>query len=83
MREYAASETIDYTRVPLTHAVSQAYPAGVDVLIDLASGRDGFAALAVLVRSGGTALTTRHVAGRSYITSKRGRRDQLRRHNVG
>lgn len=43
-------------------AVSRAHPAGIDALIDLASGPDGFAALAGLVRSGGTALTTRYVA---------------------
>lgn len=35
---------------------------GVDVLIDLASDRDGFAALAALVGRGGTAVTTHYAA---------------------
>jgi hypothetical protein len=35
------------------------HPDGIEVLIDVASDADGFAALASLVRTGGTALKTR------------------------
>ena len=43
-------------------ALRQAHPDGIDVLIDLVSDADGFAALAALVRPGGTAVTTKYVA---------------------
>jgi NADPH:quinone reductase-like Zn-dependent oxidoreductase len=62
LREYGAAETVDHTRAPLADAVRQAHPDGIDVLLDLASDADGFAALAALVRRGGTAITTRYVA---------------------
>jgi NADPH:quinone reductase len=61
-RAYGAAETFDHTRAPLANSVRQAHPDGVDVLMDLASDADGFSALASLVRRGGTAVTTRHVA---------------------
>jgi hypothetical protein len=50
---------IDYTAGSVPDALRRAHPDGIDVLIDLASDADGFAALASLVRSGGTALKTR------------------------
>jgi NADPH:quinone reductase-like Zn-dependent oxidoreductase len=62
LRGYGAAETVDHTRVSLAAAVRQAHPDGIDVLMDLASDADGFAALASLVRRGGTAITTRYVA---------------------
>jgi NADPH:quinone reductase-like Zn-dependent oxidoreductase len=62
MRGYGAAETIDHTEVSLPDAVRQAHPDGIDVLIDLVSDADGFAALASLVRPGGTAVTTLYVA---------------------
>ncbi len=62
MRGYGAAETVDHTQVPLPDAVQQAHPDGIDVLIDLVSDADGFAALASLVRPGGTAVTTKYVA---------------------
>ena len=62
MRAYGAIETIDHTEVSLLEAVRQAHPDGVDALIDLVSDATGFAALASLVRPGGTALTTLYVA---------------------
>jgi D-arabinose 1-dehydrogenase-like Zn-dependent alcohol dehydrogenase len=40
----------------------RAHPDGIDALIDLVNDAEGFAALASLVRPGGTALTTRYVA---------------------
>jgi NADPH2:quinone reductase len=62
MRVYGATETVDHTVVALPDAVRQAHPDGIDVLIDLVDDAAGFAALASLVRPGGTAVTTQYVA---------------------
>ena len=62
MRAYGATETIDHTAVALPDAVRQAHPDGIDALIDLVDDAAGFAALASLVRPGGTAVTTQYVA---------------------
>jgi NADPH:quinone reductase len=62
MRNYGAAGNVDRAAGPVTDAVRASHPDGVDVLIDLASDRDGFAALAALVGHGGTALTTRYTA---------------------
>jgi NADPH:quinone reductase len=62
MRAYGVAETIDHTAVSLPDAVRQAHPDGIDALIDLVSDPADFAALASLVRSGGTAVTTLYVA---------------------
>lgn len=62
MRGYGVRETVDHTEAPLTDAVRAAHPEGIDVLIDLVSDAAGFAALASLVRPGGTAVTTQYVA---------------------
>jgi NADPH:quinone reductase-like Zn-dependent oxidoreductase len=62
MRSYGATETIDHTAVSLPDAVRLAHPDGIDGLIDLVSDAEGFAALASLVRPGGTAVTTRYAA---------------------
>jgi NADPH:quinone reductase len=62
MRAYGATETIDHTEVSLADAVRRSHPDGIDALLDLVSGADGFAALASLVRPGGSAVTTQYVA---------------------
>jgi NADPH2:quinone reductase len=62
MRAYGAAETIDHTSVVLPDAVRQAHPDGIDALIDMVSDPADFAALASLVRPGGTAVTTLYVA---------------------
>jgi NADPH:quinone reductase len=62
MRAYGAIETIDHPAIPLLEGVRQEHPDGIDALIDLVSDADGFAALASLVRPGGTAVTTQYVA---------------------
>ena len=59
---YGAAETIDHTAVLLPDAVREAHPDGIDALVDLVSDPADFAALASLVKLGGTALTTRYVA---------------------
>jgi NADPH:quinone reductase-like Zn-dependent oxidoreductase len=69
MRSYGAAETVDHTVVPLTEAVRKAHPDGIDVLLDLVSDADGFANLAGLVRSGGTAVTTKYVADTGALES--------------
>jgi NADPH2:quinone reductase len=62
MHGYGADETVDYTAVSVPAAVRQAHPDGIDALVDVASDAAEFAALASLVRPGGTALTTTYVA---------------------
>jgi NADPH:quinone reductase len=68
MRGYGAKETIDRRAVALPAAVRQAHPGGVDVLIDLVNAdAAGFAALALLVRPGGTAMSTNYVADEAAL----------------
>jgi NADPH:quinone reductase-like Zn-dependent oxidoreductase len=62
LRIYGVAEPFDSAADALADAVRNAHPDGIDALIDLASDADGFAALASLVRPGGTAVTTRYVA---------------------
>jgi NADPH:quinone reductase-like Zn-dependent oxidoreductase len=62
MRGYGATETFDHTEAPLAGSMRTAHPDGIDVLIDLVSAAEDFAALASLVRPGGTAITTQFVA---------------------
>jgi NADPH2:quinone reductase len=69
MRSYGAAETFDHTAVNLVDAVRKAHPDGIDVLLDLVSDAGGFANLATLVRSGGTAVTTGYVADTAALES--------------
>jgi NADPH:quinone reductase len=69
MRSYGAAETVDHTAMTLADAVRKAHPDGIDVLLDLVSDGDAFANLAALVRSGGTAVTTRYVADTDALKS--------------
>jgi NADPH:quinone reductase-like Zn-dependent oxidoreductase len=62
LRTYGAVETVDYTKDSVMDDVRVGHPDGIDVLVDVANDADAFAALATLVRKGGTALTTRYVA---------------------
>jgi NADPH:quinone reductase-like Zn-dependent oxidoreductase len=68
MRAYGAAETIARPANALQDAVRQAHPDGVDVLIDLVDA-DGaaFAALASLVKGGGTAVSTNYVADEAAL----------------
>jgi NADPH2:quinone reductase len=68
MKSYGATETIDRA-TPLPEAIAQAHPDGIDVLIDLASDAQQFAALAGHVRPGGTAVTTKYVADRDSLAT--------------
>jgi NADPH:quinone reductase-like Zn-dependent oxidoreductase len=62
MRSYGATQAIIRSTDSVAEAVRRAHPDGVDVLIDLVSDAKAFAALATLVRPGGTAVTTQYVA---------------------
>jgi NADPH:quinone reductase-like Zn-dependent oxidoreductase len=62
LRSYGVTEAIDHTAVSLEEVVRRAHPDGIDVLIDLVNDAGSFASLASLVRPGGTAVTTQHVA---------------------
>jgi NADPH:quinone reductase len=70
MRSYGVAETVDHTAAPLPRQVEQAHPDGIDVFVDLASDAEAFAALAALVREGGTALTTRYVANADDLEAR-------------
>jgi NADPH:quinone reductase-like Zn-dependent oxidoreductase len=70
MRSYGVTEIVDHTAAPLPEQVERAHPNGIDVLVDLASDPEGFAALAALVREGGTALTTRYVANADDLEAR-------------
>jgi NADPH:quinone reductase-like Zn-dependent oxidoreductase len=71
LRGYGVAEIVDYTQVSVTDAVRRAHAEGIDVLIDVVNDADGFAALASLVRSGGTALTTHYVADTEALAADR------------
>ncbi|MEO3777239.1 NADP-dependent oxidoreductase [Micromonospora sp. B11E3] len=62
LRAYGAAENFDRAAVSIPDAVGAACPDGIAVLVDLASDAEAFAALAPLVRVGGTALSTRFAA---------------------
>ena len=70
MRDYGAAETLDRTETSIPDAVRRTHPDGIDVLIDVASDAGDFAALAALVRPGGTALTTRYIADTDALASR-------------
>lgn len=70
MRSYGVTETPDHTTRPLHELVRRMHPDGVDVLVDLANDAEAFAALAELVRKGGTALTTRYVADKEALQAR-------------
>jgi NADPH:quinone reductase len=70
MRSYGAAEVIDYTAGSVSDAVQQAHPDGIDVLVDVASDADGFAARGSLVRPGGTALTALYVADSEALAAQ-------------
>jgi NADPH:quinone reductase len=67
MHAYGATETFDDRADALPDAIRRTHPGEIDVLIDLVSDAAGFAALASLVRSGGTAVTTRYVADEAAL----------------
>ena len=77
MAAYGAAETIDHSAGPLHELVARTHPDGIDVLVDLANDADEFANLAGLVRTGGSALTTRYVADVGRASRQRRERPEL------
>jgi NADPH:quinone reductase len=69
MAAYGAAETIDHSSRPLHELVTRTHPDGIDVLVDLANDADEFANLAGLVRTAGSALTTRYVANADALAA--------------
>jgi NADPH:quinone reductase-like Zn-dependent oxidoreductase len=69
LRTYGVAETVDYTKVAVLDDVHARHPDGIDILVDVANDAEAFAALATLVRKGGTALTTRYVADADALAS--------------
>jgi NADPH:quinone reductase-like Zn-dependent oxidoreductase len=50
MRGYGVADTVDHTTVVLPDQIARLHPDGIDVLVDVATDADAFAALAALVR---------------------------------
>lgn len=60
---YGATTNLDRNAGPIAESVRAVYPDGIDILLDLAESGADFDALArAVVRSGGTALSTRFAA---------------------
>jgi len=70
LRAYGAKETLDRTAVSVPDALRRTHPDGIDVLVDVASDAATFAALASLVRPGGTALSTIGAADPDALASR-------------
>lgn len=71
--EMGATSTIDYTHGSVADRVREIEPSGVDVLLDLISDPEPFAANAEVVRAGGQAVSLRYAAGPQALAS-----DQIR-----
>jgi NADPH:quinone reductase len=69
VRGYGAQDVIDATATP-TDDIRDAVPSGVDALVDLVSDPERFAFLTDIVRSGGTAVSTRYVADVDDLAEK-------------
>lgn len=66
---YGVTQTIVRSSESVTRAIHRAHPDGIDCLIDLVSDAEAFAALASLVRPGGSAVTTQYVADLDALRS--------------
>jgi NADPH:quinone reductase-like Zn-dependent oxidoreductase len=62
LRSLGAAETVDYTRRSVGDQLLEVEAGGVDVLLDLVSAPDAFAANLGLVRDGGRAMSIRYAA---------------------
>jgi NADPH:quinone reductase-like Zn-dependent oxidoreductase len=69
MRSYGATQAVIRSTDSVAEAVRRTHPDGVDVLIDLVSDAKAFAAIANLVRPGGTAASTQYVADLESLRS--------------
>ena len=71
LRSLGAAETIDYARRSVGEQLVEAEPGGVDVLLDLVSDPEEFAANLELVRDGGRAMSIRYAAQADSLGSDR------------
>jgi NADPH:quinone reductase-like Zn-dependent oxidoreductase len=71
MKSLGAAEIIDYAVGPVVEQVLSAHSSGVDLLIDLVNGPDGFAEMTRAVRRGGTAVSTIGAADEKKIRESR------------
>jgi NADPH:quinone reductase-like Zn-dependent oxidoreductase len=55
---FGASGTIDYAERPVTEALADAYPDGIDAVLDLAGTAEQVTGIAPHVRDGGTVIST-------------------------
>jgi NADPH:quinone reductase-like Zn-dependent oxidoreductase len=70
MRSYGVTRAIVRSSESVADAMHQTHPDGVDVLIDLVGDAKSFAAMATLVRPGGSAVTTQYVADLEALRSR-------------
>jgi NADPH:quinone reductase len=71
LRSLGASEAVDYGRASVAEQVAEIEPGGVDVLLDLISDPEPFAANLELVRDGGRAMSLRYAAQADALGSER------------
>jgi NADPH:quinone reductase len=69
VRGHGAQEVIEATATP-TDRIRRAAPDGVDVLVDLVNDADRFPLLTEVIRSGGTAVSTRYAADIDDLATK-------------
>ncbi|KAA2238581.1 NADP-dependent oxidoreductase [Chitinophaga agrisoli] len=70
MQELGAATTINYKQAPVVEQVKQAFPEGIDGLIDVISNKADFEAAVGLVKQGGAALTTAFVADKHFLQER-------------
>jgi NADPH:quinone reductase len=58
IRGFGASETIDYAERPVTAALADAHPDGIDAVLDLVGSTEQVTSAAQHVRDGGTVIST-------------------------
>ncbi|QNK63673.1 NADP-dependent oxidoreductase [Pedobacter sp. PAMC26386] len=70
IKKAGASTTFDYSKGDLAQQVKDAYPEGVDALIDLASNPEAFEKMITVVKPGGIAFTTIFSADAEKLKAK-------------
>jgi NADPH:quinone reductase-like Zn-dependent oxidoreductase len=71
LRSLGAAETVDYTQYPVAVQLPEIAPGGVDVLLDLVSDPEPFAANLETVRDRGRAVSIRYAAQAESLGSDR------------
>ena len=71
-RSLGASEVFDHLRGDVVASVKNAYPDGIDAVVDVVSGRDALEHIATVLRPGGRLATTVHSADESAMARRGG-----------